>query len=179
MLCQSFRKRQNDYTPSHEEKWTHGIGSINFCSPWMKCKSDCKSCDSSLGNVEWLGPFLIKTTNFSTWPQHKSWLSRKFWHINIRQLIYCCLFCQNVEQSVLCGQYFFCNGFFAGIQVIQNRLRRHNFPQKVSNQITPHQRQKQRWILLFKRASFLKNTSSFSFFSSPLLWSLGSGKDLR
>ena len=57
-------------------------------------------------------------------------------------------------------------------------------PQKVSIQITLHQRsrrestRKQRLILLFKRVSFLKNTSTFSFSSSPSFWSLEFGKKI-
>ena len=57
------------------------------------------------------------------------------------------------------------------------------FPQKVSIQITLHQwlqkesKKKQRLILLYKRVSFQdKNTSSFTFFSSPFIFGLESGK---
>ena len=58
------------------------------------------------------------------------------------------------------------------------------FPKKVNIQITrirgprKKSKRKHRLILLLKRVSFLKNTSSFSFFSSPSFRSLESGKNL-
>ena len=61
-------------------------------------------------------------------------------------------------------------------------LETSQFPQKVSIQIIcircsrRESKRKQRLILPFKKVSFLKNTSSFSFFSSPLFCGLDLGK---
>ena len=70
------------------------------------------------------------------------------------------------------------------LQVIQNRLWRHNFPRNLASKLLcirgfrRETKRKQRLILLFKRVSFLKSTSSFAFFSSPLFCILESGKNL-
>ena len=68
------------------------------------------------------------------------------------------------------------------VQVIQNRLWRHNLPRKLASKLLcirgsrRESKRKRRMSLLFKRVNFLKNRISFSFFSSPLFWTHEFGK---
>ena len=70
------------------------------------------------------------------------------------------------------------------LQVIQNHLWRHNFPRKLASKLlcirgfSRESKRKQRLILLFKRVSFLKNTSSFTFSSLSYCGASNLGKSM-